>query len=29
MYILLYGPDFVNRSKRSQGFDPIYPNLAY
>jgi hypothetical protein len=29
MYILWYGPDFVNRSKRSQGFDPIYPNLAY
>ncbi len=29
MYILLHGPDFIDRSKRPQHFDPIYPNLAY
>jgi len=29
MHTLLRGPDFIDRSKRPQDFDPIYPNLAY
>jgi hypothetical protein len=29
IYILLQGPDFIDRSKRPRDFDPIYPSLAY
>ncbi len=28
-YILLDGPTFIDRAKRSSDFDPIYPAIGY